>query len=159
MAQHNRECSNVSEDAVEFKSEAEIDKFGDDLGRAHGLKLQHPPAKWTGWKYCGYAYPTSDGIRRWDDGFVSQLVWYKLREDRTSECGYYVNLPGMQSGKFYPGGTFDIGDQRVTADTRPKEINQMIVRGWEQLVALVKEAEGIDIASCLIEMHIDEKAA
>ena len=133
-----------------FKTTEEIDQTGDKLSREHRLNLQCPPMKWTGWKYCGYDVMArkEDMVKDWDAGFVAQICWYKMRDAGTStaEYGYYVNLPGMQSGKFVPGGTFEIGYDTMRADTPSKDIDAMIETGWQKLIALVKEEEGVDIS-------------
>jgi hypothetical protein len=121
-----------------FTTIEEMEAFGDKITVEHGFKfnVDAKRAKWTGWKYGGSL----------NDGFCAQLVWYKRDTSRVL-YGYYVNMPGMQSGKFMPGACFDIGDQRVRQDTPLEELDAMIDLGWEQLVELVKKEEGIDISN------------
>ena len=140
-----------------FKTIEEIDEAGDKLGGEYRLNLQCPPTKWTGWKYCGYDVTArkEEMVKDWDAGFVAQVIWYKMRGSCGSqwpaEYGYYVNLPDMQSGKFTPGGSFDIGHERMMANAPAEDVETMVEAGWNKLVAIVKDKEGIDISKLRIE--------
>jgi hypothetical protein len=140
-----------------FTTKQEIDSFGDKITVEHGFKfnVDGTRAKWTGWKYGGWdTYSIDHPVRDWDEGFCAQLVWYRYGDDPSLErgwkkilYGYYVNMPGMQCGRFVKGACFDIGDQRVRESTPPSEIDAMIEAGWKQLIELVQREEGVDISS------------
>lgn len=83
----------------------------------------------TGWK----ASPSSPGS-------VAQILWWP---DGSSNQGtpenvvcYYVNLPGMQVGRYKRGEMFDIGTHRVT-DQSEDLIRRMCTDGLKKLIEFV----------------------
>lgn len=93
------------------------------------------PWRFTGWKYDGYNFMTDDPPRL-DGAFVAQWIYYV----KPLGIGYYVNLPGMQSGYLRSGGLLEIGAERVHAATSKEEIIRLVTEGKEKLLALLKEA-------------------
>lgn len=65
--------------------------------------------------------------------FVGQWLWYG------SHGGpyYYVNVPGVQLGRYERGDAFDIGSQRFTINTHPAEIHWEMTRGLLALARLI----------------------
>ncbi len=70
-------------------------------------------------------------------GFVAQWVWYEFV---TGER-FYVNLPGMENGKFKDGETFYIGTERATLLTPKEEIARLVKAGREELERLASESK------------------
>ena len=50
---------------------------------------------------------------------------------------FYVNLPGMQAGRYQKGDEFYIGDERVYSNTPPEEIERLLKLGLKKLLLLV----------------------
>lgn len=71
-----------------------------------------------------------------DIGYCAQWIFWFPGEPMNRFA--YVNLPGMQCGTGYEGGVFEVGNQRVRANTPPEDIDTMILSGHEKLMDLVK---------------------
>ena len=50
---------------------------------------------------------------------------------------FYVNLPGMQAGRYQKGDEFYIGDERVYSNTPPEEIERLLKLGLKKLLVMV----------------------
>lgn len=111
------------------------------------LGLANYPAElyatfFTGWKEI----PINEACLTTKEPFVGsgtavgQLVRL-FPDDRRGYRGVYVNLPGMEGGRFAPAERFDIGTERIHLDNVPpsEEIEAMLVAGLEKLNALIEE--------------------
>ncbi len=67
-------------------------------------------------------------------GFVGQWLYVASKDGPF----FYVNLPGMQAGRFQKGEELYIGDERVYSNTPPEEIERLLKLGLEKLMLLVK---------------------
>ena len=116
----------------------EIDKIADRLWFFCRQPTEYP-WKFTGWKWGPMDYVKQiplPAVPGEPAGFVAQWCYY---EGKDSPWGWYVNLPGFQSGRFTKGGSFDIGSERVTGDETQEQIVQLVTEGKHRLLKLLKE--------------------
>jgi hypothetical protein len=131
-----------------FASVEEIEAAGDKLYSycpQSGVSTW-PGLRFTAWKYDGYSQTTIDPPKM-DGGFVAQWLYSEGKETAKGYGrNFYVNLPGMQSGEYVAGSWFDIGTERVYADTSKEEIIRLVTEGKAKLITLL-EKEGIQVAN------------
>jgi hypothetical protein len=75
--------------------------------------------------------PFFTGFKGDDDvGYVAQFLLTK------AEGGpyYYVNIPGMQSGRFEKGDNFDIGTERIYPNIQQDELESILETGWQKIL-------------------------
>ena len=117
--------SEIQEQATDLVYEALMVGSLGDMGFHFPLGVIH----FTGWK--GNASTP---------GEVAQILWWPgmeaYQESPENHVFYYVNLPGMQVGRYSKGDTFDLGTATVT-DEPKDELRRMFSEGLRKLIDFV----------------------
>ncbi len=103
---------------------------------AHPFYADDLRLHWTGWR--------DSQAHRW---LVGQWLAWPEQGTQGDVAYYYLNVPGMQGGRYYPGDSFNLTMRSyewhyVFPETAEAEKDRLIWAGYECLRDVLREARG-----------------